>query len=160
MAYLPITALATIFALPVFDFKARWRDMYNQPANWSESSGDDNPDTGSPSSSSPPIMSIYFTYWISTSLVLTWLTIECWWVLSSEVEEWRWDRFLSLRQLARTAERLDELWSWVSKTAGKLWLWVSKRVGETRSWFVLCKVKFHSWWQSSVGKQPDNASIA
>ncbi|RSL63288.1 hypothetical protein CEP53_004471 [Fusarium sp. AF-6] len=55
MAYLPITALATIFALPVFDFKARWRDMYNQPANWSESSGDDSTDSGSPSPSSPPL---------------------------------------------------------------------------------------------------------
>jgi len=106
MTYLPITALAvgsseilklhilltdancvqTIFAMPVFDFKASWRNMDNHPANWSESS--DSPASASPPSS-PPIMSIYFTYWISTSIVLTWLTIEGWWFFSSEVEEWR-----------------------------------------------------------------------
>ncbi|RSM15725.1 hypothetical protein CDV31_004824 [Fusarium ambrosium] len=146
MAYLPITALATIFAMPVFDFKASWRDMDNQPSNWSESSGSDGPNSDSPSSSSPPVMSIYFTYWLVASLVLTLLTIESWWILSSDVRGWGWDRSLSLRQ---TVEWLKEIW-----------FWVSERFYEIQSWFVLWEVIFRSWWQYHVKKQPDYPSIA
>ncbi|KAG7110254.1 hypothetical protein HYQ44_011156 [Verticillium longisporum] len=32
MLYLPISTMASIFAMPVFDFKAAWRNLLNQPA--------------------------------------------------------------------------------------------------------------------------------
>lgn len=100
--------------------------MDNQPANWSESS--DSPASASPSSSQP-IMSIYFTYWISTSIVLTWLTIEVWWFMCSEIEHWRWDRHLSLRLLAQAAEQLNEIRLW----AGESWIQVVTWIVKSRS---------------------------
>ncbi|KAK0711718.1 hypothetical protein B0H67DRAFT_586158 [Lasiosphaeris hirsuta] len=36
MVYLPMSALATIFAMPVFDFKADWKDFRGHPANTSD----------------------------------------------------------------------------------------------------------------------------
>ncbi|KAI8725630.1 hypothetical protein NCS52_00134600 [Fusarium sp. LHS14.1] len=159
MAYLPITALAKIFALPVFDFKANWRGTDNQPANWSESSGGDTAASASPSSPPPlPVTSIYFTYWISTSIALTWFTIEVWWILSSETEHWRWDRIWLLRLLAGAIELIIELPSWVFNKFSGIRTWVSEKVGEIWTWVFTWVVKCRSFLEDHREKRRKSES--
>ncbi|KAK4200768.1 hypothetical protein QBC40DRAFT_326164 [Triangularia verruculosa] len=72
MIYLPITAISTIFATPVFKFDNDWVDLY-----WNRF--DIKPDNGEGSNdsleSNPPVVSGYFIIYITIGLVLTFVTV-------------------------------------------------------------------------------------
>ncbi|CAP61643.1 uncharacterized protein PODANS_0_450 [Podospora anserina S mat+] len=67
MLYLPITAVATIFAMPVFDFQNERRDIYFRKAETGEDSDQ------------PPVLSSYFWVYLIVSVVLTGFTVFGWW---------------------------------------------------------------------------------
>ncbi|KAK0746877.1 hypothetical protein B0T18DRAFT_391241 [Schizothecium vesticola] len=72
MLYLPITAMATIFATPVFDFKNDWQDIH---LNRLGPSGD-----GGPSGDRPmPVVSGYFWWYFLSSSLLSFVTLAFWW---------------------------------------------------------------------------------
>ncbi|KAK0615642.1 hypothetical protein B0T17DRAFT_538680 [Bombardia bombarda] len=74
LIYLPTTAVATVFATPVFDFSNYWYDLHwNPPANSSSSSSSDD-------SSDKPVLSGYFWIYLALSLGLTFVTVV-WWLL-------------------------------------------------------------------------------
>lgn len=66
-----------IFALPVFDFQARWLDIYGRIAD-----------------SDKTMVSFYLWYYIIVSFVLTLITIEAWWVFANESLQPWWRRSL------------------------------------------------------------------
>ncbi|KAK0644329.1 hypothetical protein B0T16DRAFT_460396 [Cercophora newfieldiana] len=71
MLYLPITAMATIFATPVFDFHNDWRDIGNRPFP----TPDDNDASGQ---RDLPVVSVYFWYYFSLSVFFTIITVLIW----------------------------------------------------------------------------------
>ncbi|KAK4200769.1 hypothetical protein QBC40DRAFT_306475 [Triangularia verruculosa] len=68
MLYLPITAVATIFAMPVFEFQNDWRDIYFRET------ADSGPDAGK-----QPVLSSYFWVYLVVSVTLTAFTVFGWW---------------------------------------------------------------------------------
>ncbi|KAK0701526.1 hypothetical protein B0T21DRAFT_378826 [Apiosordaria backusii] len=63
MLYLPITTVATIFAMPVFDFANDWRDIYFRKTD----------------ADKPPVLSSYFWVYLIVSITLTGFTVFGWW---------------------------------------------------------------------------------
>ncbi|KAK0712057.1 hypothetical protein B0H67DRAFT_669833 [Lasiosphaeris hirsuta] len=78
MLYLPITLVATIFAMPVFDFKNHWTDARLRYAP------SDGPNPNSSNSSQAqqtpeaPVVSGYFWWYLIASVSLTVLTVSLW----------------------------------------------------------------------------------
>ncbi|KAM7208135.1 hypothetical protein V8F20_001415 [Naviculisporaceae sp. PSN 640] len=84
MIYLPITSLATIFAMPIFDWKARWLDFYmtfvpSSSLNDSAGSGSGDAARGRAADTTDPgataVLSGYFWIYLGISLVTTMLTV-------------------------------------------------------------------------------------
>ncbi|KAL8372533.1 hypothetical protein RB595_002050 [Gaeumannomyces hyphopodioides] len=71
MLYLPMTAVATIFSMPIFAFQNDWRDLRFAAA----------PDTG-------PVVSGYFWVFLAVALTATLLTIEGWWRFTGRQSHW------------------------------------------------------------------------
>ncbi|PMD48055.1 hypothetical protein L207DRAFT_559805 [Hyaloscypha variabilis F] len=69
MLYLPMTAVATIFSMPVFQFTYDWRDWRFYQVNNSNT-------TTSPE---PPVFSGYFWIYFGISISFTLITILGWW---------------------------------------------------------------------------------
>ncbi|KAK0615663.1 hypothetical protein B0T17DRAFT_510246 [Bombardia bombarda] len=85
LLYLPMTTVATVFAMPIFDFKANWWDLHFNPANSSDTTlnsigSDSGPMQGPP----PPIISGYFWIYLGISGFLTIATLS-WWFLAKFV---------------------------------------------------------------------------
>lgn len=76
MVFLPGTAVATIFAMPIFDWKARWWNIY---ADFDpQSSQDISSSSTGESSTDPgpgPVLSGYFWIYLAVSLFLTLVSI-------------------------------------------------------------------------------------
>ncbi|KFA53362.1 hypothetical protein S40293_11099 [Stachybotrys chartarum IBT 40293] len=72
MFYLPMSTLATIISMPVFDFENSWVDWRFRPVN--DSSSRDDP-VGAGSSTSAPVFSGYFWIWLIFAFVLTLITL-------------------------------------------------------------------------------------
>ncbi|KAK4043932.1 hypothetical protein C8A01DRAFT_43289 [Parachaetomium inaequale] len=78
MLYLPITTVATIFAMPVFDFANEWRDIYfRETGNEPDASNQDSDARGA--GSPKPVLSFYFWIYLIVSVSLTAVTIFGWW---------------------------------------------------------------------------------
>ncbi|KAK3359648.1 hypothetical protein B0T25DRAFT_533500 [Lasiosphaeria hispida] len=96
MLYLPISLVATIFAMPVFDFSHRWMDEKFRyvPEDSDTSDGPSNlPDTsGSQSAQAPhhdsPVFSAYFWWYLVVSVGLTLITLGLWyWRIRDDADE-------------------------------------------------------------------------
>ncbi|KAL2186976.1 hypothetical protein L209DRAFT_752796 [Thermothelomyces heterothallicus CBS 203.75] len=78
MLYLPITTVATIFAMPVFDFSNDWRDV-----RFRETGSEPAESTSEPKSQgmekSKPVLSFYFWIYLIISVSLTAVTVFGWW---------------------------------------------------------------------------------
>ncbi|KAK0717826.1 hypothetical protein B0T26DRAFT_751839 [Lasiosphaeria miniovina] len=75
MLYLPMTSVATVFAMPVFNFGNHWVDArWNLTSSQSSSSGG----AGSGGSDSPPVFSGYFWTYLAATITLTLITILGW----------------------------------------------------------------------------------
>ncbi|KAK3394324.1 hypothetical protein B0H63DRAFT_555556 [Podospora didyma] len=135
MMFLPISALATIFAMPIFDFKANWLDVYGHPVpssdpkqepglNSSASAGTKN---GTETSTAfAPVASYYLWYFVELSLFLTWLVVEIWWAFASHRRGWTWKRSMTLSSLVVVS---ITIWSLLVKYLKRFWrLWKEKRV--------------------------------
>ncbi|KAK3356675.1 hypothetical protein B0T25DRAFT_137765 [Lasiosphaeria hispida] len=79
MCYLPTTSVATIFAMPVFDFKNRW---WNERFRDGSSNSNTNPDTPDLSlmNPPPPVLSGYFWIYLIISALLTVGTLYSWYI--------------------------------------------------------------------------------
>ncbi|KAI0484501.1 hypothetical protein GGR56DRAFT_614079 [Xylariaceae sp. FL0804] len=64
--YLPATIIATLFAMPVFDFKADWRDIHNRP-------------TGDNQDGEGPVVSVYLWWYLLATAILTVFTLAFYW---------------------------------------------------------------------------------
>lgn len=75
MVYLPSTTVATIFAMPIFDWKARWWNFYG--AFVAQLSTDESSSTNQTSTDPgpKPVLSGYFWIYLAVSLFLTFLTV-------------------------------------------------------------------------------------
>ncbi|KAI0549692.1 hypothetical protein F4679DRAFT_545199 [Xylaria curta] len=75
MIYLPMSAVASIFAMPILDFKADWKDMNGRPVpTETHSSGD----------AQPVVVSYYMAHYLGVSLALLLLTLEGWYISTRE----------------------------------------------------------------------------
>ncbi|KFA73447.1 hypothetical protein S40288_10887 [Stachybotrys chartarum IBT 40288] len=72
MLYLPMSTLATIFSMPVFNFENDWLDWRFQRVNGSSGSRDD--PVGAASPDSAPVFSAYFWIWLVVAILLTLVT--------------------------------------------------------------------------------------
>ncbi|KAK4448663.1 hypothetical protein QBC34DRAFT_406555 [Podospora aff. communis PSN243] len=72
MLYLPITAMATIFATPVFDFKNDWQDLRLNHLGSSDSDQDSSGDRNL------PVVSGYFWWYFLSSALLSLATVIYW----------------------------------------------------------------------------------
>ncbi|EPE35037.1 hypothetical protein GLAREA_10732 [Glarea lozoyensis ATCC 20868] len=103
MLYLPMTTMATIFAMPVFQFPHRWRDwQYNLVEIHDASSGSNKSDL--------PVFSGYFWWYLGTSSAFTLLTVEGWWRFTSREVEKRQGKHWTLYLLAKFWQRLVQSW--------------------------------------------------
>ncbi|KAL2149109.1 hypothetical protein VTH82DRAFT_8457 [Thermothelomyces myriococcoides] len=73
--YLPVTSVATIFAVPAFNFENKWVDVRWRPVN--DTSGDTN-GSSSPSDPPKPVFSGYGIIFIVVSATLTVITYMLW----------------------------------------------------------------------------------
>ncbi|KAK3361259.1 hypothetical protein B0T24DRAFT_725010 [Lasiosphaeria ovina] len=74
MLYLPMTSVATVFAMPVFNFGNRWVD-----ARWNPTSGQSSSsDGGGSGGSDNPVFSGYFWTYLAATIFLTLITILGW----------------------------------------------------------------------------------
>ncbi|GAB1311264.1 hypothetical protein MFIFM68171_01474 [Madurella fahalii] len=78
MLYLPMTSVATIFAMPIFNFQNDWKDWRYQPVPAADPSADPAPQDGS-TEAHAPVFSGYFWIYLAFSIGLTFVTIEGWW---------------------------------------------------------------------------------
>ncbi|KAI0101578.1 hypothetical protein GGR51DRAFT_332942, partial [Nemania sp. FL0031] len=92
--YLPISTIASIFSMPIFDFKADWKDIYGRPT----------PKVPDPTREHPFVVSYYLTYYLAISLTLLLLTLEGWHIFTRKDDfEWRqvWKFLLTTRFLVK-----------------------------------------------------------
>ncbi|KAI0108201.1 hypothetical protein F4814DRAFT_441751 [Daldinia grandis] len=74
MIYLPLTTMATIFAMPIFQWSNDWRDWRYQPVD-SENSSSANPGPGgSGGAARQPVVSGYIWLYVSISIGLSFIT--------------------------------------------------------------------------------------
>lgn len=76
MIYLPSSTVATIFAMPIFDWQARWWDIhaiFEAQASADSASPSENQTAGDPGPAA--VLSGYFWIYFSVSLFLTFLTV-------------------------------------------------------------------------------------
>ncbi|KAI0849269.1 hypothetical protein F5Y00DRAFT_261739 [Daldinia vernicosa] len=74
MVYLPLTTMATIFAMPIFQWSNDWRDWRYRPVDNGNSSSS-GPSSGAPGGTmAPPVVSGYIWIYISISIGLTMVT--------------------------------------------------------------------------------------
>ncbi|KAK0708481.1 hypothetical protein B0H67DRAFT_648540 [Lasiosphaeris hirsuta] len=78
MLYLPMTTVATILAMPVFQFANDWRDWRYRPAE-NDNSGSAPSNNSSGTVAPVPVISGYLWIYVAFSTGLTLLTIEGWW---------------------------------------------------------------------------------
>ncbi|KAI0490481.1 hypothetical protein F4859DRAFT_9605 [Xylaria cf. heliscus] len=94
MIYLPISTVAAIFAMPIFDFKAYWIDIQGRPVPTSPSSSD----------AQPVIVSYYVAYYIGVSFALLLLTLEGWYISTRgeriDRKQW-WKTLLTTRLIMK-----------------------------------------------------------
>ncbi|KAK3320370.1 hypothetical protein B0T19DRAFT_488480 [Cercophora scortea] len=77
MLYLPMTTVATIFAMPVFNFQSHWLDdHFNFCFSSNSSSATNVPNL---------VLSAYFYWYLVTSLVLTGFTLICWYYYTRDI---------------------------------------------------------------------------
>ncbi|KAK4175149.1 hypothetical protein QBC36DRAFT_28364 [Triangularia setosa] len=89
MLYLPITTVATNFAMPVFSFANDWRDIY-----FRETDAD-----------KPPVLSSYFWVYLIVSVTLTAFTVFSWWhYTKSTSREQKRKKALKQRRLSARVE--------------------------------------------------------
>ncbi|KAH7333217.1 hypothetical protein BKA65DRAFT_41432 [Rhexocercosporidium sp. MPI-PUGE-AT-0058] len=95
MLYLPMTTIATIFAMPVFQFPNDWKNWRYQSVHTGGSSRSNSTTNNSPDL---PVLSGYFWIYAGISIAFTLFTIEGWWRFTSrEIERRRgvhWSRYL------------------------------------------------------------------
>ncbi|KAI1119868.1 hypothetical protein F5Y10DRAFT_290797 [Nemania abortiva] len=108
MIYLPFSTLASIFSIPIFDFKANWRDIHGHSVPVPPGSGDSHPIT----------VSYYLVHYLGVSSALLLFTLEAWHVFTREDDvEWQrfWKYFLTTRLLIRlhwvTWNALKRFWN-------------------------------------------------
>ncbi|KAK3295061.1 uncharacterized protein B0H64DRAFT_402490 [Chaetomium fimeti] len=83
--FLPMTSVATIFAVPAFKFENDWRDVRFQPVNGSDSDGGSS--SSSPSDPPNPVFSGYGIIFIVVSVCLTCLTYYSYLSAKKRLEE-------------------------------------------------------------------------
>ncbi|KAI1117435.1 hypothetical protein F5Y14DRAFT_402624 [Nemania sp. NC0429] len=83
--YLPISTLASIFAIPIFDFKANWKDIHNHPVP-TPSSSDAEAVVGN---AQPVVVSYYLAHYLGISFALLILTLEGWYVFTRDIYDWK-----------------------------------------------------------------------
>ncbi|EGY17042.1 uncharacterized protein VDAG_08206 [Verticillium dahliae VdLs.17] len=122
MLYLPISTMASIFAMPVFDFKAAWRNLLNQPAMPSDSSDEPRPipsttesaaaattrPTSQPLAAASPVVSVYLWYYLASTVALMLLTFETWYWHSHSNRPWR-QRTLSFVLVIRVSQGVGKV---------------------------------------------------
>ncbi|KAI1115129.1 hypothetical protein F5Y14DRAFT_450489 [Nemania sp. NC0429] len=94
MIYLPISTVATIFAIPIIDFKADWRDIHGNPVHSSLNS----------SGAQPVVVSYYLTHYLGISFALLFLTLEGWHMFTrKQTFDWRlfWKYLLTTKFLIK-----------------------------------------------------------
>lgn len=79
MLYLPMTTVATIVSMPIFNYENDWRDWRYRPAPQSDSPSGDGTATSVVTDGPPPVFSGYFWVYFAVSIALSFATIEVWW---------------------------------------------------------------------------------
>ncbi|KAK3995725.1 hypothetical protein QBC44DRAFT_319284 [Cladorrhinum sp. PSN332] len=89
MLYLPMTSVATIFAMPAFQFQNRWWNMAfkDRPSSSTTSPSDDNNGSDNFPGSPGEVVSGYLTIYLVLSTVLTGLTIAFYFCYTREKPE-------------------------------------------------------------------------
>ncbi|OTA98249.1 hypothetical protein M426DRAFT_326134 [Hypoxylon sp. CI-4A] len=73
MIYLPLTTMATIFAMPIFQWSNDWRDWRYRPVDSGNTSSGSDPG-GSADGTQPPVVSGYIWIYLAISIGLTFTT--------------------------------------------------------------------------------------
>lgn len=84
MLYLPATSLATIFAMPVFDWQNRWMNVQFRDV---PSGGNGDAGGGEDSRRSSPVFSAYFWIYLLFSVAFTSVTLWAWRAYTKDPEE-------------------------------------------------------------------------
>ncbi|CRK41844.1 hypothetical protein BN1723_005235 [Verticillium longisporum] len=141
MLYLPISTMASIFAMPVFDFKAAWRNLLNEPAITSDSSDETKTipsttesaaaattrPTVDPLAAASPVVSVYLWYYLASTVALMLLTFETWYWHSHPNRPWR-QRTLSSVFVIRVSQGVGK----IVKTLWRLMPGGSSRKNKTK----------------------------
>ncbi|KAF2971185.1 hypothetical protein GQX73_g2362 [Xylaria multiplex] len=117
MAYLPISTVASIFAMPIFDFKADWLDIHGRPVPTGPSSSD----------TQSVIVSYYLTHYLGISFALSYLNIESWNIVirGDSINPRRWWEYLFITQ--STCLFLGVFWGLLKRSGEALkWLFWRK----------------------------------
>lgn len=124
MLYLPVTAVAAIFTMPVFQFSNDWRNWKYQQV--------DNGDSSGTNSAKLPVFSGYFWIYLGISAAVMLCTIEAWWQFNSGDVERLMDKFWTTHLIAITLRGIKKLsiylWVTIPPTVVQGWQSMSRNI--------------------------------